>query len=161
MNNTEQYPDQNAPEGFKENIRQLLLETVKNYLYFEKPFVIVIKNYNDWDIPLPKPIQKMNEFHILIDTGTLKNSFVEDGNDIVIQASFEDSNGEEIYKKTLNGKDIMGILTTDNRIIFIKTFKEQDEMKIPNTNYQNLVIDNEGVEKSMKLMLEQNPHLKK
>ena len=35
MNNTKQYPDQNTPEGFKENISQLLLETVKNYLYFE------------------------------------------------------------------------------------------------------------------------------
>ena len=161
MQNIEQYPDQDSPEEFKENIRHLLIETVKNYLYFEKPFVLVIKNYNDWDIPLPKPVQKMNEFHILIDTGTLKNTFVDEGNDIVIQASFEDSDGDGIYQKILNGKDIMGILTKENRVIFIKTFKEPDEMKILKPNSQNLTIDEKAVEKSMKMMLEQNPHLKK
>ena len=135
-----------------ENVLRTVIEIFKS----NDDFCLVINNGNDWDKELPERLQKEQAFLVEIVEDTKKESYITEDNDLVLCTDFDG----ELYTKTLNKEDILGIFDIEKQPLLQKSFKEAHPIKeFQSKTINEYVINDTKVQNSMKQFMKNNPEM--
>jgi len=125
---------------------------------------LVLVNSDTWQYALPEPMDAHKQIVLDIKGWALEQSYVDDEG-VFIQTAF----GDDENSKHFSFDEIINIVTFEGRLLYQKVMSlEEPKPKEPEklkkgigTKMSAENIDNEKVQYSMKMMLENNKHLAK
>jgi len=129
-------------------------------LSYKKEFVILVKNNNNWEKPLPERLQNISHFMVKVEGNTLEDSYETDDGYVCIVTDFDGVLNNII----LTDYDIQGIYMPDLETpIIVKPYtivvpesvmqpKVKNKLKMPS-------LTEAGVQHSIAVFKEYNPNL--
>jgi len=127
---------------------------------------LVLANSNTWDYDLPDNLKTQPTVVLDIKDWALDESRVEsDG--VFVKTAF----GDDEYSKLFSFDEILQIITFEGVVIYVKTMQLEEKVELPTAEEVTVevskcgipqeLLDSEGVQYSLKKMLEMNSHLDK
>jgi len=139
-----------------------LRETVGQMIYDGNPFSIIIATASPWEFPLPRELAESKFMKLTIAGWSLEQAYVDpdDINRMFVRVAF----GDEENSKFINFSEIHAVMDSDDSPLFQRVFDSREIEKPLTMRGLMLDADNmpkEGMDRSMKSMIDKNPHLKK
>jgi len=124
-------------EKFKKDFREKMREIL--FLFFEQKIEckIFIRNFNNWDLKLPEYLKEANVIELDLADEVFDFCFIEDDK-LILNMVF----GEELYSKTLDMYELIGIFDTESSPIIYKPF---EDLKSQEEAYTVLYDEKKGI----------------
>jgi len=137
---------------------EAIYNTVASFIKAKEPFVILMKNNNNWSKELPKRLQGHDKFMIKIEEQTIEDSYVDDKGKIIINTVFD----EEEYSIELETYDIAAIMNNEMTApIMLKPFEEFPKIEVKREDNTKVFTEptEEEMRPSMEVFKKNNPEL--
>ena len=106
-------------EKFKSAFRDQMSKTMKMFFEHKVECKIFIRNFNNWDLPLPEYLQQAKIIELDLKGQVYDFCYIED-NKIMLNMIF----GEELYAKELDMFELVGIFDIDDSPVLYKPFED-------------------------------------